>query len=208
MVVYETLGGKFDDPQEVSTNPVGKATLRFFDCGHGEMSFEIESWDLQGSFALQRVIPDSDKACDQISGITAQAVDINAGMDGAWYDQDTVGQGFFLDAHPDSQGGNFLFLSWFTFGEGTESGQRWLTAQGNFAGSTATLEIHETSGGSFNVGGGTETVAAGTMTIDFADCSHANLSYALLSEGAAGEIDLTRVVPRGESWCEGLTPAR
>ena len=29
LVVYETLGGKFDDPNSVDINPVGKATLRF-----------------------------------------------------------------------------------------------------------------------------------------------------------------------------------
>ena len=62
----------------------------------------------------------SGNVCEQLGGNTIQAVDINAGMDGAWFDSGTPGQGFFIDAHPDPEGGNFIFVSWFTYGEQNE----------------------------------------------------------------------------------------
>ncbi len=49
-------------------------------------------------------------------------------MDGAWVNPKTPGQGFFIDAHPDPEGGNFIFVCWFTYGEDTNSGLNWLTA--------------------------------------------------------------------------------
>ena len=39
-------------------------------------------------------IPGSGDLCEGLSGSATQAVDINAGMDGAWYDPNTPGQGF------------------------------------------------------------------------------------------------------------------
>jgi hypothetical protein len=208
LVVSESLGGKFDDPQAVSTVPVGEATLRFFDCGSGELSYEIDSWDLSGSFALQRVIPGSQGSCEQLAGSATEAVDINAGMDGAWYEPGTGGQGFFIDAHPDPLGGNFIFVSWFTYGDGTASGQRWLTAQGSFAGATASIDVWETTGGSFDAAGAVVTTKVGTMSIDFADCSHATLSYSLTDDTVDGAIDLSRVVPATEALCEELAQSR
>ena len=35
LLVSETLGGRLDDPQAVSTGPVGTATLSFTGCGNG-----------------------------------------------------------------------------------------------------------------------------------------------------------------------------
>jgi hypothetical protein len=208
LTVYETMGGKFDDPQTVSTVPVGEATLRFFDCGAGEMTYEIDTFDLHGSFVLQRVIPGSQGFCEQLAGNTTQAMDINEGMDGAWYDPDTGGQGFFMDAHVNSQGGNFIFVSWFTFGDETASGQRWLTAQGNFTGATASIDVWETTGGNFDAPGVAVNTNVGTMNIDFADCSHATLSYSLTDDDVEGAVDIGRVVPGTEALCEQLDAAR
>jgi hypothetical protein len=208
LIVSETLGGKFDDPQTVSTAPVGEATLRFLDCGAGEMSYAIDTWDLHGSFALQRVIPGSQDTCEQLAGSATRAVDINAGMDGAWYEPETGGQGFFMDAHPDPQGGNFIFVSWFTFGDETASGQRWLTAQGNFTGASASIDVWETTGGNFNAPGAVVNSKVGSMKIDFEDCSHATLNYTLTDDGVEGEIGLNRVVPGAEALCQQLDAAR
>ena len=68
-------------------------------------------------------------------------------MNGSWFDPATSGQGFFIDAYP-NPGGDFIFVSWFTYGDDTASGQRWLTAQGAFAGSVAEIDVYETTGGS------------------------------------------------------------
>jgi len=207
LTLYETLGGRFDDPQEVETQPVGVVSLLFSDCEQGEMSYRIDTEGLEGGFPLVRVIPGSGNTCAEIDGINTQAVDINAGMDGSWFDPNTSGQGFFIDAYPDPEGGNFIFVSWFTYGDDTASGQRWLTAQGTFQGSVAEIDVHETTGGSFDDPLSPSTVKVGTLTLDFTDCSNAMLSYSLTDEALAGEIAVTRVVPGSEAMCEQLIGA-
>lgn len=99
-------------------------------------------------------------------------------------------------------------MSWFTFGDETASGQRWLTAQGNFTGATATIDVSETTGGFFDAPGAVVNTKVGTMTIDFADCSHATLSYSLTDDGVEGSIDISRVVPGTEKLCEELVQSR
>jgi len=202
--LFETLGGRFDDPQAVTTIPVGAVTLSFSDCGQGQMTYSLDEEELQGTFPLTRVIPGSGNVCEERSGNSPQVVDINAGMDGAWFDPDTPGQGFFIDVHPDPGGGNFIFVSWFTFGEDTASGQRWLTAQGSFEGSFAEIDVFETTGGSFDDPQEVNIVKVGAMTIDFTDCSNALLTYSLTDNGAEGDIEISRVIPGGQALCEEL----
>lgn len=204
LTVYETLGGRFDDPQAVSTNPVGEATLQFFDCGLGAMTYRLDHWNVEGEFPLQRVIPDSSGVCEARRNVM-QATDVNAGMDGAWFEPDTEGQGLFIDVQPNPSGDSFIFVSWFTYGDETASGQRWLTAQGSFDGSLAQMDVNETTGGSFDAAGATETTKVGTMSIDFSDCSNALMTYTLTGEGLAGEVGLTRVLPASQALCEELS---
>jgi len=204
--LFETLGGIFDDPQAVTTTQVGEVTLIFDDCDQGEMFYRFDD-GRQGQIPLQRVIPGSDNICEELSGNSTEAVDINAGMDGAWFDPNTSGQGFLIDSHPDPEGGNFIFVSWFTYGDDTASGQRWLTAQGSFEGSIAELDVFETTGGSFDDPQATSTTQVGTMSIDFADCSNALLTYSLTDNGAKGDMAITRVLPGGQALCEELSGA-
>ena len=203
----ETLGGAFDDPQAVTTTRVGTLELRFHDCESGEVTYRIDGEGLQGTFPLQRVVPGSAAPCQQLAGNTTRAEPINAGMDGAWYDPETAGQGFFVDAHTDPQGEDFLFLSWFTYGNGSASGQRWLTAQGGFDGAGAELQISETTGGSFDDPAATATVPVGTLSLEFSDCSNAVFSYSLPGDGLQGDIAVSRVVPGTQALCEGLAGA-
>jgi hypothetical protein len=135
-------------------------------------------------------------------------VDINDGMDGSWFNPATSGQGFFIDADPDPDGENFIFVSWFTFGDETASGQQWYTAQGGFTGSTAAIELFETTGGSFNDSLATLTVKAGTLNLDFTDCSDAIFSYTLTEGDLAGNIPVTRVIPGGSALCESFIAAK
>jgi hypothetical protein len=204
LVVYETLGGRFDDPQTVSTDPVGQASLSFTDCGHGQMSYTIDTSDLQGSFPLQRAIPGTENVCEERAGITTEPLDVKDGWDGAWYDVETPGQGFLIDAHPNPAGDDFIFVAWFTYGENTASGQRWLTAQGPLEGSTANIIVYETVGGSFDDPQPSETNPVGLLTIDFTDCSNALVSYSITDEELAGMIDIERAIPGTEALCEEL----
>jgi len=131
-------------------------------------------------------------------------VDINTGMDGAWYDSNTPGQGFFIDVHPNPEGGNFIFVSWFTYGDATASGQRWLTAQGSFEGSIAEIDVFETTGGSFDDPQEPSATRVGTMNLEFTDCNNALLTYSLPANNAEGDIAITRVIPAGQALCEEL----
>jgi polyhydroxybutyrate depolymerase len=205
LIVYETLGGQFDDPQEVSTDPVGVASLSFSECGLGQMSYSIETWDVEGSFPMQRVIPGTENVCQQQAGLNNDPLDENDGWDGAWFDEETPGQGFLIDAHPNSEGDDFIFVAWFTYGDDTASGQRWLTAQGPLKGTTADLVVYETTGGSFNAPITDETNPVGTMTIDFTDCSHALLTYSLTDEGLEESIQIQRTIPGTEALCQELS---
>jgi len=205
--LWETLGGRFDDPQEVTRARIGEVTLSFSDCNQGQISYSFDEEELQGEFPLNRVIGDSSNVCEGLSGNATQAVDINAGMDGAWFDSDTPGQGFFIDAHPDPEGDNFIFVSWFTYGEQTASGQRWLTAQGGFEGSTAEIDVWETTGGSFDDPEPISRTKVGTMSLDFTDCSNAQLTYSLPADSAEGDIAITRVIPGSQTLCEELAGA-
>lgn len=205
LTVYETLGGRFDDPQAVTTEPVGTATLNFSDCGTGQLDYVIDTWDLQGSIPLLRAIPDTENVCEELAGNTTGTLQPNDGRDGAWFDEATPGQGFLIDAHPNPDGDDFIFVAWFTYGEGTSSGQRWLTAQGPLEGSVADIVVYETLGGRFDDSQPSRTNAVGTMTIDFTDCSNAVLSYSITDETLSGMIDIKRAISGTEALCQELT---
>jgi hypothetical protein len=182
-------------------------SLNFHDCKLGQMAYSIDTDGRSGVIPLQRLVPGSGNICEQqiaraASGI--EAVNINSGMDGTWVNNDTLGQGFLIDAYPDPEGGNFIFVAWFTYGDETDSGQSWLTAQGSFEGPTAEIEIFRTTGGRFNDPQPVNTEKAGTMSIDFADCSNAVLSYVLTSEERQNEMAISRLIPGGKALCEEL----
>jgi hypothetical protein len=205
LVLYETLGGQFDDSAPVETLPIGSVSLAFGGCNDAQMSYVIDTEGLQGDFPLTRVIPGSENVCEEKSGPTIEAVDINSGMDGGWFDPGTSGQGFLIDAKPDDENGNFLFLAWFTYGDLNASGQWWLTAQGSFEGSTATLQIFETTGGSFNDPLLPSTVPVGDMQIDFSDCGTATLSYSIPDRTLQGEVEIVRLLPAADALCKEIS---
>ena len=126
-------------------------------------------------------------------------------MEGGWFEPNTSGQGFFIDIYPEPEGGNFIFVAWFTYGEDTASGLRWLTAQGSFEGYRAEIDVFETTGGSFDDPQEPGTTRVGTMSLDFTDCSNAQLTYSLPATAAEGNIAITRVIPGGQALCEELT---
>jgi hypothetical protein len=204
LILYESFGGEFNQEQPVVTTPVGEVTLTFSDCGQGTMSYRFDDRDLEGSFPMVRAIPGSGNVCESSSESTTQAVNVNPGMDGLWIDVSASGQGFLFDVHDNEAGGKFIFVAWATYGDNTTSGQRWLTAQGQFEGSSADLAIYESSGGSFNSAKPAATVAVGTMSITFNDCNHAMLTYSLPGEGIGGTSELQRAMPVGDSVCETL----
>lgn len=201
LILYESVGGRFDQPQAVTTTPIGDVTLTFSDCGHGTMSYRFDDRDLVGSIPMMRTISGSGNVCESRTDSTTQAVSINHGMDGAWSDPNTPGQGFFFDVHAGEDGSEFIFVSWLTYGDDTASGQRWLTAQGPFEGTAAEIIVYETTGGSFDDPETTTTDPVGTLSIDFTDCSNAILIYSLTEEGLESTIDIQRTIPGTQALC-------
>ncbi|MEM7704483.1 MAG: alpha/beta hydrolase [Pseudomonadota bacterium] len=57
--VFETTGGRFNDPSLVTTAPVGTASLVFSDCLSGTFQFELPGYALEDTVPLLRNLSDS-----------------------------------------------------------------------------------------------------------------------------------------------------
>ncbi len=132
---------------------------------------------------------------------------INQGISGSWFNPETAGQGFLIDVDPEN---NFIFIAWFTYDDegnrikvGSDD-QRWLTAQGNYSGGSASISIFDTSGGRFNDPQPTDTDLEGTMNISFSSCSSGSVQFNLPDDGLSGTIPIQRLLPATSALCDTL----
>lgn len=139
---------------------------------------------------------------------------INPGINDAWFNTITPGQGFLISVFP---GIGQMFLAWFTYDTERppvdvdailgEPGHRWLTAQGPYSGDTANLTIFMTEGGVFDSAEPvptTDPAGDGTITIEFADCTEGLVNYEITSLDISGEIPIQRITPDNVALCETL----
>ncbi len=139
---------------------------------------------------------------------------INAGLNDAWYNPATSGQGLLIAVFPVIRQ---VFVAWFTYDTERppedvtallgEPGHRWLTAQGPYEGDTANLTLFVTSGGVFDAAepaASTDPAGDGTLTIEFADCTAALVTYEITSLGLSGSFPIERVSGDNVSICESL----
>jgi len=191
--VYVTTGGVFASNSEPTTVQVGNATIKFFDCAHALVSYDLQDETPRAGFmALTRVT--TNESCS-IGG----DVDAPVGPTGIWASAGASAQGLTLDFDATQ---HFVFGGWFTYASGAGSnaglsGQRWLTLQGAYhSGQTSlsSLGIYETTGGSFSAPGGTNTNQVGTAQLVLHDCQTATLTYEFAT-GATGTEELARVTP-------------
>jgi len=141
----------------------------------------------------------------------ASAFVLNAGLNDAWFNPATDGQGFFITVFPDM---GVVVLSWFTYdtelpATGTsanlgDAGQRWLLAVGPFDRNSAALDIEIASGGTFDTPGGVSRRADGTITLTFTDCNNGTVEYNIPSIGRQGTVPITRVATDNVALCESL----
>ena len=135
---------------------------------------------------------------------------ITEGVNGAWYNTETPGQGILMEVYPDIP---LLFAAWFTWdtsppGAGEmavigDPNHRWLTAQGGYELDTATLPVGVSRGGIFdapNLVPPPETV--GSMTIQFQECNAAEVSYSV--EGIAGSFTMNKLANDNNATCEAI----
>jgi hypothetical protein len=145
---------------------------------------------------------------------TSNVFTINPGLNDAWYNPLTNGQGLFITVYPLTRE---MFVAWFTYETERpaedvdailgEPGHRWLTAQGPYSGTAANLTINLTAGGVFDSiqpEAITDPNAYGSMTIEFADCTEALVSYQIPSLNLTGEIPIERISDDNVPLCERL----
>lgn len=141
----------------------------------------------------------------------------NPGVTGAWFNPSTNGQGFLVELVPNSNLGNLLIVTWYTYApdglSSTKAGSDstfWLTGVGQIgSGNRAQLVFNRSTGGEFD---STQAVsnnngwATGTWT--FNSCESATFTYNLpnVSPPRTGTINLSRVVPDYMCASGGITP--
>ena len=139
------------------------------------------------------------------------AFQINAGLNDAWYDPLTDGQGFFITVFP---GSGIIFLSWFTYDTALppddataalgDPGHRWLTAQGVYAGNQAVMDITITSGGIFDTMADVSRRDDGTIILTFNDCTSGTVEYDIPSIDRQGIVPIQRIVNDNVALCTEL----
>jgi len=222
--------GQFDGPVELDLDPDGNLVIAdrenhrvqvcdlegdcwafgSFGSGPGQFNHPLGvAVDSRGRI----FVADSDNNRIQLFEVLKSFV-INPGLNDAWYNPATNGQGFLITVFPDIKQ---LFLAWFTFDTQRppedaaallgEPGHRWLTAQGPYSGDTANLTLYVTKGGVFDAiepAVTTDPAGDGTLTIEFADCNAGLVSYEITSLGISGEIPIERLSRDNIPLCESL----
>ena len=141
---------------------------------------------------------------------------VNPGLNDAWYNPDTDGQGFFITVFPDLSA---VSLAWFTYDTELPSldavanlgdpGHRWITAVGPIDGNQVLMNIELTSGGLFDTS--TEIIRTdppgsdGTILLTFDSCSTGTIEYNIPSINRQGIVPIERVVDDNIALCEVLS---
>jgi cyclophilin family peptidyl-prolyl cis-trans isomerase len=147
--------------------------------------------------------------------VTAQGFVMNAGLNDAWYNPATSGQGFFITVFPDL---NLVNLAWFTYDTDLPAeddtanlgspGHRWLTAIGPIEGDTAVLNINIASGGLFDSATEVQNTeppgSDGTIILSFEDCNSGLVEYDIPSIDRQGSVPIERVAGDNIDLCEAL----
>jgi plastocyanin len=175
----------------------------------------------EGVYFIGVIISFADSNAADNVGVDASAVTffgpvyINAGMNDAWVNIDTLGQGLFFNVFSELEA---MFIAWFTFD--TElpdpsvmanlggAGQRWVTGLGFYPpGNSVTVTMELTFGGLFNQLAETQDQIPGygTVTITFRSCNHAELTYDFPGLGLAGTIELSRATTDNVELCKVLS---
>jgi peptidyl-prolyl cis-trans isomerase A (cyclophilin A) len=222
-----------DDNSEILDDQNGGFTVFARVIGNGmavaDAISELEIFDAQGFFTELPVINYEVGKFLETENLVMTAVSLkdvtpepetfvmNAGLNDAWYNPLTEGQGFFITVFPDL---NFVSLAWFTYDtelppeDATANlgwpGHRWLTAVGPINGDTAVLNIDIATGGLFDTSTEVEHTdppgSDGTITVTFSGCDAGLVEYDIPSIDSQGSVPIERVADDNISLCEALTP--
>jgi hypothetical protein len=144
-------------------------------------------------------------------GLPPKSFEINVGLNDAWYNPKTDGQGFFITVFPEL---GVVSLSWFTYDTELpaadtssnlgDAGHRWLNALGEIDGNQSVMEISVSSGGLFDAPTVTQEVIDGSITLTFDSCNSATVAYAIPSIGRSSSVPIQRVANDNVALCEAL----
>ena len=140
---------------------------------------------------------------------------INSGLNDAWYNPATDGQGFFITVFPEL---GVVTLAWFTYDtelpplDATanlgDPGHRWMTAVGLIDNDSVNMDIEFTSGGIFD----TPSVVTrtdppgsdGTLKLKFDNCNNGRIDYDITTIDAKGTVPIQRVAADNAVLCNAL----
>jgi len=140
---------------------------------------------------------------------------LNAGLNDAWYNPVTSGQGFFITVFPDL---GAVSLAWFTYdtelpGDDAtanlgDPGHRWLTAVGPIVDNQVFMDIELTSGGLFDTATEIQRTdppgSDGTIILTFTSCNSGTVEYDIPSINRQGTVPIRRVANDNIALCEVL----
>ncbi len=155
------------------------------------------------------------------TGVDATAIfvfiqfSMNAGLNDAWYNPLTNGQGFFITIFPDL---GFVTLAWFTYDTELpppgatanlgDPGHRWMTALGPIANDQSDMLIEFTSGGIFDAASEITRTdppgSDGTLKLKFDNCNSGSIEYDITSINAKGTVPIERVATDNAALCNAL----
>jgi hypothetical protein len=140
---------------------------------------------------------------------------INAGLNDAWFNPATDGQGFFIMVFPEF---GLVSLAWFTYDTEApqpgvtanlgSAGHRWLTALGSIAGDEVIMDIDIPEGGLFDtvteIQHTNPAGSDGTIILTFDNCNSGTVDYDIPSINRHGVVPIQRVVTDNVALCEAL----
>ena len=163
-------------------------------------------------------IGDNLTGCNSIGEIlaTVNPSRINPGLNDAWYNPETDGQGFFITVFPDL---GVVSLAWFTYDTELppdnaqanlgDAGHRWLTGLGPIVGNQVLMNIEMTSGGLFDTPTNLQRTdppgSDGTIILTFNSCNSGTVEYYIPSINRQGVVHIQRVASDNIALCEVLT---
>lgn len=163
--------------------------------------------DVWGQISFDHNLP----GCNSVVQIlaTVSLVKINAGLNDAWFNLDTDGQGFLIIVFPKIEQ---VFMAWFTYDTHRppadvdallgDPGHRWLTAQGNFEENAAVLEVWIAQGGIFD---SPEPYPSryqdGEIMLEFSTCNAGTVTYNIPSINRQGLVPIERITLDNVALC-------
>lgn len=172
-----------------------------------------QSWAIRESAVMRELMAShiNEAIQDYFSNLPPLAFAINEGLNDAWYNPETDGQGMFITVFPNL---GAVSLSWFTYNTVLpaadapsklgDPGHRWLNALGPIDGNKSVMEITVSSGGLFDTPTDTEQVIDGSIILTFDSCNSGTVSYDMTSIGRKGTVPIQRVANDNIALCEAL----